>query len=397
IVPLLHALLAGTTEPDALDPWCPEHLGVTLGRHTVDIRSTPHTPIRYIQRLFTPATELWHPHPAAADPDLILRCIALPRSHVAALAQHVRAHATGAARKVRMHVNAPATWYELSGCPALTPDPAPSIAPQIIARHRTGYTIITCDDADASMNTARHLREMGYRLAEDRGWVCFHASAAVLDGRGVLIPGNSGSGKSSLALALATADSGAFLANDRTLTACSPGRSPRAIALPGPIRLNGGTLHALGLDQVADWNLTRSKPAHDTDWQSFRGDSKLHVLPAEWAEHTGTPLTAEAAVHAIVFPDILPDSHTLTLDPLPPEEARKRLAAQCMSPHDDVYTDDWLDTRSSPITDLTRTASRVLDTLAQLTAFTLHFGTGTPYADVTAAVHRHLAAPVTRS
>ncbi|MEU8265122.1 hypothetical protein AB0C02_31505 [Micromonospora sp. NPDC048999] len=257
-------LLDGDANVTSLDAWCTEKITVQLGGLTVDVLASTGAATTYIQRLFTPANELWNvvspATPAApTGATATMRCLALPRSRAAALAEHVRVRGAEAPRHVLMHVGAPATWRQMPGGLVLLTDPHAGIAPQLIVRHPDSFTVITCDDTDATMNAARHLREIGYRRAEDDGWVCLHASAATMDGRGILIVGDSGAGKSTLALALAATATGAFISNDRTMITTALDTAPRAVAMPGPIRLNGGTLRALGYASAAQWDLTRPK------------------------------------------------------------------------------------------------------------------------------------------
>ncbi|MBT2527441.1 hypothetical protein J7E91_18930 [Streptomyces sp. ISL-99] len=389
VIPVLDAFLDGDVHAASLDPWCTEEITVELGGLTIDVLASTSTATTYVQRLFTPPSNLWNvvrPDSAVTGGTATMRCIALPRARVAALAERVRSQGTEPPRHVRMHVGAPATWHQIPGGPVLLTDPDAGIAPQLIVRHPGSFTVITCDDTDATMNTARHLREIGYRLAEDDGWVCLHASASTVDGRGILVVGDSGAGKSTLALALAATATGAFLSNDRTMITATPGAAPRAVAMPGPIRLNGGTLQALGYASADQWDLTRPQPTKDTDWQRFHGANKLHVLPSEWHERTGTPLATTATVDLIVFPQIIQDSHELHLRTTPPGQARELLNAQCMSPGDNIYVSDWLDIRTSGADELTSNASRVLGALADRPAVSLRFGTRTPYAAVTESV-----------
>lgn len=54
--------------------------------------------------------------------------------------------------------------------------------------------------------------------------ITVHAACCTLGGAGILIRGESGSGKSSLALLLASAEDGAFVADDRVICAVADGR-----------------------------------------------------------------------------------------------------------------------------------------------------------------------------
>ncbi|MBE7204164.1 MAG: aldolase [Parafilimonas terrae] len=71
--------------------------------------------------------------------------------------------------------------------------------------------------------------------------VTVHAACCALGGAGVLIRGPSGSGKSSLALLLAAATDGAFVADDRVVCTAEAGRvvaRPHA-ALAGRVEVRG--------------------------------------------------------------------------------------------------------------------------------------------------------------
>ncbi|MCX4197369.1 aldolase [Methylobacterium organophilum] len=83
--------------------------------------------------------------------------------------------------------------------------------------------------------------------------VTLHGACIALRGAGILIRGPSGAGKSSLALLLAAAPDGAFVADDRVVCAIRDGRVTASAhpALVGRVEVRGqGILSAvdLGLD-----------------------------------------------------------------------------------------------------------------------------------------------------
>lgn len=392
VMPVIEAVLAGDAAPADLDHWCTERLTVRLSRMSIELLASSNAPTRYTRRLFTPSNELWNTRADAVAPTTTMRTIALPSDRVGVLAEAVRLRATDTSWRVQMHVQAPAAWHRTPTGQVLVTDPDAPIAPQVVACHAGGYTVITTDDPDAVMNSARHLREIGYRLAENDGWVCLHASAATIDGSGILIVGDSGAGKSSIALAAATGEGGAFLANDRTMISVSAGTALRAVAMPGPIRLNGGTLHALGFSDAPQWHLTRPKPASASDWQRFQGNSKLHILPEEWHERTGTPLASAMSVDLVVFPRVVHGAEQVEVRPIGPGTARELLQAQCMSPRDDVYVCDWLGIHDANLQNRAARTVEVLDALAGRPAVELTFGTKVPYRTVRAAISHQLRA-----
>jgi hypothetical protein len=380
VLSVLDNILASRGGPGTLDLWCTETLAVELSGLKIQIRASSAAPIDYARNLFTPSTPLWK---ISTEPDMstiTMRTISLPAHHVSELVAALRVRSTNLPRPVRLHAHAPAAWYEAPNGQVLVTEPHPDVAPQIIARHSTDYIVITSDESDAMMNVARHVREIGYRRAQNRGWTCLHASAAAINGRGVLIVGDSGAGKSSLALAIATSSKGAFLSNDRTMIAATSANTLKAIAMPGPIRLNGGTLDALGLNHAREWVLARPKPDRGSDWKEFHGAKKLQILPAEWYKQTGTPLSSEMPVDLVIFPEVMPNSNDIEVLSLDASRTREQLAAQCMSPRDNVYVCDWLGIRDSTAATERRHVANLLDLLQRGPALRIRFGTGVQYS-----------------
>ncbi|MFC5957206.1 hypothetical protein ACFP51_22830 [Streptomyces pratens] len=138
------------------------------------------------------------------------------------------------------------------------------------------------------------------------------------------------------------------------------------------------------------------QPTVDTDWQNFRGANKLHILPSEWHERTGTSLAMTATVDLVVFPQVIRGSHDLHLQATHPEPARELLSAQCMSPGDNICVSDRLDIRTSSADDLASNGARVIGALADRPAVSLRFGTRTPYAAVTETVRAAFTSPSSR-
>jgi hypothetical protein len=390
---LLAAVAIGDVPPDRAVHLWPHHVTATLGPVPVRIHSNSTTAIDYLNRLFTPGNDLW----AIADqgdyrhPALSVRCHFMDAESTAALVQHVSAGTQPSPRTpTRLHVDAPAEWIDLDGHQRvlLAGGVGQPIAPQLVTvRGASEITIICCNTPDALMNLARHLREIGYRLAENDGWICLHASAADLDGQAVAIVGESGAGKSTMALALSARPGWRFLANDRLMVRLDPGTgSLRAVAMPCPIRLNAGTLRGLEIDDAHEWELSRPRPGHESDWAQFRGAAKLNVLPSEWRELTGADLSPAGSLAAVLLPTpILGGTEIRIAKHFDPTTA---ITAQCMSPDDPVYVSDWLGRRSITPERVRAHAHQIVASVAALPALQVDFGTGlalTPVADRVAA------------
>jgi HprK-related kinase B len=120
-----------------------------------------------------------------------------------------------------------------------------------ILKNRTGVLITLSDDRvsisgdlEAHANQVINLVGTLFGLSLlDRGYVMVHASAVVDAGSGqaLVFLGNSGSGKSSLALQLIERGGYDFLSNDRVLMR-SEGDGVRIFGLPKKPRVNPGTL-----------------------------------------------------------------------------------------------------------------------------------------------------------
>ncbi|MGK5630564.1 hypothetical protein [Streptomyces sp. URMC 123] len=372
---------------------------VRLGDHRLAVGSNEKRQVDYLRSLFVPGNALWAGEdprePAAGDGAAV--GLALPPADFRELLTEVRAR-SGAAAPVHMHVHAPAVQYTLTGGATATFAEATSEAegPVLVVRSDRGLVCVSTTHPYGHLNFARQLREYGYRRAEDGHWVGFHASCAQLpDGSGALIVGRSGAGKSTVALALATLEgtAGGFVANDRVMIEAGPGADgagpPRAVAMPVPIRLNAGTVNALGLSSAVRWKLLRPQPDYRTsDWARFGGGAKLSVLAEEWHHRTGTRLVDEVRPGVVVLPRARPTGVPLTVRAADPELARRMLTEQCMMPDDETFVEDWLGLRTSDRATLLDTARRAVARLLALPALTVDFGAGTELGELAAAIAR---------
>jgi hypothetical protein len=376
---LLAAVAIGDVPADRAEHLWPHYATAALGPIPVQIHSNSTTAIDYLRRLFTPGNDLWamadqdHRHPA-----LSVRCHFMDTESTANLVHHIATRTQHSPRAAtRLHVDAPAEWIDLDGQQRvlLAGGAGQPIAPQLVTvREASEITIICCDTPDALMNLARHLREIGYRLAENDGWICLHASAADLDGQAVAIVGDSGAGKTTMALALSARHGWRFLANDRLMVRLDPSTgSLRAVAMPCPIRVNSGTLRGLAINDAHEWDLSRPKPGHDSDWSQFRGAAKLNVLPSEWRELAGTDLSPAGSLAAVLLPAPVLDGAEVCIAKHPGPTAA--ITAQCMSPDDPVYVTDWLERRTITPELVRAHAHQVVAALTALPALSVSFGT----------------------
>ena len=85
--------------------------------------------------------------------------------------------------------------------------------------------------------------------------IVLHAACCTLGGAGILVRGESGSGKSSLALFLASAEDGTFVADDRVVCAVENGR---VVAKPHPALAGRVEVRGQGILSLADLGVAPS-------------------------------------------------------------------------------------------------------------------------------------------
>lgn len=119
-------------------------------------------------------------------------------------------------------------------------------------------------------------------LLHQRNIISFHASSFVSEGRGVMILGETGAGKSSLTLSFALNGAG-FLTDDLTPVVFS-GEQPCVMPLNRRMKIRSATAAELGLE-----------PERLTDAESGTGKKYMETLPAAEGKHpVGIILKIEA-------------------------------------------------------------------------------------------------------
>ncbi|AZS69620.1 hypothetical protein DDE74_00205 [Streptomyces lydicus] len=193
--------------------------------------------------------------------------------------------ASGPARRLREenYRRAPdGTWLSCGNRPADAAEPA---LPRHAVGHQNGQWTILHDDGSGTEQRARTgdivLRALVSAALTALGGLTVHASAATgRDGRAVVFLGDSGTGKSTLALRLARAG-GCLVSGDRTLLVPGPGGwwAVGAGLLP---RFRWGTLEGLGLAmRVRDAALLRHGDGRCRLADLPRTPDKVVFTPAE--------------------------------------------------------------------------------------------------------------------
>ncbi|WP_282698286.1 hypothetical protein [Streptomyces sp. CC208A] len=170
--------------------------------------------------------------------------------------------------------------------------------------------------------TTRFAREMMRAQLIADGWVLLHASAVTFPGgRTLLALGDSGAGKTTTALTLATQGT-ALLANDCCFARPHPDGTLRLLPWPSAAAIGLGLLKALSLSTAAGHHLRTGEPPHPTQDQSvtdalvngqvtpLRSESgrelKAHIWPEQLTRWLGLPLATSGTATAVLLPRITP-------------------------------------------------------------------------------------------
>ncbi|WP_327378825.1 hypothetical protein OG393_33470 (plasmid) [Streptomyces sp. NBC_01216] len=173
--------------------------------------------------------------------------------------------------------------------------------------------------------TTRFAREMMRAQLIAEGWVLLHASAATFPGgRTLLALGDSGAGKTTTALTLAS-HGAALLANDCCFARPHPDGTLRLLPWPSAAAIGLGLLKALPLSTAAGHHLQAGEPPHPTQHQRvtdalingqikpLRSESgrelKAHIWPEQLTRWLGLTLATSGTATAVLLPRITP-SHT---------------------------------------------------------------------------------------
>lgn len=162
----------------------------------------------------------------------------------------------------------------------------------VVARYRT-------DEPYFVRDAARLVRECAVDRLVQGGAIRLHAACAAVNGRGILIVGGAGAGKSST-LAQLLAAGAHFVANDRALMLPGPS-GPVVLGLPVAVRWSPAQLNYFpaGPEFMADYDrismLKRSDEA--------AGFRKFELTTRELAAVTDRLLTPEVPLAAVVIAD----------------------------------------------------------------------------------------------
>ncbi len=218
---------------------------------------------------------------------------------------------------------------------------------------------------------SRLIREFEVRKRENDGYVVFHASLVENKGKGVMIVGNSGAGKSTMALTLCKYYGFNYISNDRIMVNIHENGTISAVPVIFPIRINYGSLITLGVEEkFSEWKLKLPKPNEDSDWKNYNGDKKLSILPKELEKYLNIKLSSETNLVAVLFPELVKDDDLIDVR----EEGKLDiLKNNCYSPNDPHFIEDWLGKRSISNESIQNNANSIINGLSNLMNLSVNY------------------------
>ena len=220
---------------------------------------------------------------------------------------------------------------------------------EVLVCEKTGTTFVFEADkrqitafvgADSQLDLIELVRDIVLKDQENRGAVVLHGTAAVRDGRAILITGLKGAGKSTVLLELVEHFGYTVLSGDKTLV--------RRDALGGTVVTGWPDYPHLGFATIDKYPGLREIAGITDDYvpnpdHAFSPIGKFAVDPLAFRDRfPSAPLDISAPVEAILFPRIGPGEETVLtrLEWSSPAVARERIESLDESPYSGRHS-DW--------------------------------------------------------
>lgn len=206
----------------------------------------------------------------------------------------------------------------------------------LIFQVENGYVIVSLESKYEFMILARLVREIAFRQLENQQYISFHSSSVVIGDKGYLVIGDSGAGKSTMALALCKYYGAKYVSNDRIMLKVTPD-GIYGIPFGMPIKVNYGTLKTLEVDnEYENWELTIPMVSKNT-FYDFKGENKLQMLPGELNKYLRIDAESKIKVGGIIMPKIKQENKENYL-----RDENEILHTNCYYDNEPVFIEDWL-------------------------------------------------------
>ncbi len=238
--------------------------------------------------------------------------------------------------------------------------------PYILFKRENEIIIITTKGFNNYKLLSWIVREIAGRRLENNGYSIFHAGAVNINGKGVAIFGNSGAGKTTLALGLCKYEGAKYISSDRLYIKNNDiNNCLESTSFSFPIRINYGTLLTLQeMNNYEKWNLQTPVPGEDTTWKQFDGKDKLEITPYELEQKLLLQVSAKTNIDIVIFLNLLTNSN---MNEYIYETNSELLETNCWTPTDPSFAYDWLSQRNISDELLLHSSKKIINSLMNLT------------------------------
>jgi len=211
------------------------------------------------------------------------------------------------------------------------------------------------------------IRSVMCRSAEYRGYSIYHAAGTVVDGKGVMIVGESGQGKTTTFLEFISSQ-GTPISNDRVFI-CDDSLELRMHEWPSFVNTSVGTLQ-----KIPQMRHLMPDLHFDTLEDLWYSKVKIPLEPPQFCEMFGVAYQKSHTIDILIFPQLSPTIKKSYIKPISVEEARELLKESCYSPIDPAYF-DWHRYVELDLPQLTDQSARITERLiANVPCFVLKGG-----------------------
>lgn len=256
--------------------------------------------------------------------------------------------------------------------------------PHIIGRK--GNTIcFFYEEANESIRRLplRLIREVSLREMENLGGIFVHCAFVSIGGRGLMICGDSGSGKSTTMIKLLDLPAARFVANDRGVV--FPLRDDYYfVTWPLAVRLGWGTAKDIPRFSSIESALSRgeNRKINESvvkDAENWGSKQKYELTPAELTSLIRCGGAVDGKIDSLLFPNLSLTGTGLKSELAVPDNASETLRRNINSPYDPEYGRGWMGIRTIQDKDLEKAADNFISWAMDRPIFDI---TGNPSASI---------------
>ncbi|WP_144502500.1 hypothetical protein [Bacillus thuringiensis] len=260
----------------------------------------------------------------------------------------------------------------------------------IIVRNKDDYEIISPSlNVSSSRFALRIIRENLLRDAENEGAVMVHAASLGLDGKGILICGNSGDGKTTFLSSMLLYAGAKYMSNDRTIIRTN--RDGRMYASAYPLAMNLGLGTYQGVRSELDLCLEEVSRFHQfehtlnkyqgLDWNDEKtikdfwyNKEKIQLTTVEVEKAFKTDSIQNIPISLVIIPRLSHEKKELVVKNIDFDEVEQLIIQNIYTPEDPDFKDEWLALRLGTKSELNLQVEKFLNKIKGMNILSIECG-----------------------